>query len=174
MTDAHFHSSLPQSLPQSLPHNLQALLQDILGTHRSQPGALLPVLHAVQDACGHIPEAAVPIIARELNLSRAEVHGVLTYYQHFRQQAGGRHILRVCCSEACQALGSEALLAHVRARLACDFGETTADGAISLEPVYCLGHCAVGPNLLVEPDQLHGRMDAEKFDRLVATLREPS
>lgn len=147
------------------------LLDHILAAHRARPGALLPVLHDVQEAFGHIPSRLVPAIARALNLSRAEVHGVMTYYPYFRQTPPGRHVLRLCRAEACQALGGEALAAHAQATLGCDFHETSADGAVTLEPVYCLGQCAVGPAVQCDETQLHARMTAEKFDRLLAALR---
>ena len=118
-------------------------LQAILETHRHQPGALLPVLHAIQETMGFIPPDAVPLVAEALNLSRAEVHGVITFYHHFRQQPPGRHVLQLCRAEACQSMGGEALADHARATLGCDFHETTADGAVTLEPVYCLGNCAL-------------------------------
>ncbi len=146
-------------------------LNTILSNHRSRPGALLPILHDIQDAFGHVPEQAVPLIAKELNLSRAEVHGVLSFYHHFRQQPAGRHVVRVCRAEACQAVGAEALLAHAQAHLDCALHETTADGSITLEPVYCLGQCAVGPALLVDDEELHGRMNAAGFNALVEMLR---
>lgn len=148
-------------------------LQAILETHRRQPGALLPVLHAIQDTMGYIPAEAVPMVAA-LNLSRAEVHGVITFYHHFRQQPPGRHVLRLCRAEACQSVGGEALADHARATLGCDFHETTADGAVTLEPVYCLGQCAAGPALMVDPADVHGRVTPEDFDGLVAELRLPS
>lgn len=149
-------------------------LQAILETHRRQPGALLPVLHAIQDTMGYIPAEAVPLVAAALNLSRAEVHGVITFYHHFRQQPPGRHVLRLCRAEACQSVGGEALADHARATLGCDFHETTADGAVTLEPVYCLGQCAAGPALMVDPADVHGRVTPEDFDGLVAELRLPS
>ena len=139
-----------------------ATIQRIIEAHRIQPGALLPILHGIQDACGHIPAESVPLIATELNLSRAEVHGVITYYRHFRQTPPGRHVVRVCCAEACQAVGGEALAEHARARL---------EGSdLTLEPVYCLGLCAIGPALQVDETTLHARVTAEKFDALMDVL----
>jgi formate dehydrogenase subunit gamma len=137
-------------------------LDRILDVHRDQPGALLPVLHEVQEAFGFIPPETVPTIAGALNLSRAEVHGVISYYHHFRQQPAGRHVVRVCCAEACQAVGGEALAEHARARL--------AGSDVTLEPVYCLGLCACGPALQVDETQLHAAMTPAKFDALVARL----
>jgi formate dehydrogenase subunit gamma len=149
--------------------NLSTVAQ-ILAAKQSLPGALLPVLHDIQDALGYIPPETVPAIAGALNLSRAEVHGVITYYHYFRQKPPGRHVVRVCRAEACQSVGSETLAAHVQSALACDFHATSADGAVTLEPVYCLGHCAVGPNIQIDETTLHARMTPEKFDRLLAEL----
>jgi formate dehydrogenase subunit gamma len=146
-------------------------IKALVEAKKSMAGALLPILHDIQDALGHVPEAAVPVIASALNLSRAEVHGVITYYHHFRQHSAGRHVLRLCRAEACQSLGSEALAAHAKAALGCDFHETTADGEFTLEPVYCLGQCACGPALLIDDSELHARLTAEKFDAIVAAKR---
>jgi len=133
--------------------------------------ALLPILHAVQDALGYLPSAAVPLIAHQLNLSRAEVHGVISFYHWFRQQPPGRHLIHFCRAEACQAVGGRALEAHVKRTLAVEFGQTSADGAVTLEPVYCLGNCALGPSLMIDGVP-HGRMTASRFDRLLNQLRD--
>jgi formate dehydrogenase subunit gamma len=148
-----------------------AAIGAILDAHKTLPGALLPILHAIQDGIGHVPADAVPMIATALNLSRAEVHGVISYYHHFRQQPAGRHVVRVCRAEACQANGANALLAHAQEKLGCGLHETTADGAITLEPVYCLGQCAVGPAILIDDAELHARIDAAGFDALTDSLR---
>jgi formate dehydrogenase subunit gamma len=137
------------------------------------PGALLPVLHAVQEVLRYVPKDAVPLIARELNLSVAEVHGVVSFYHYFLQERPGRHVMHLCRAEACQARGSVALEGHVKARLGIDYHGTTSDGAITLEPVYCLGNCALGPSLMID-QQLHGRVSAERFDALVTQTRERS
>jgi formate dehydrogenase subunit gamma len=125
--------------------------------------ALLPVLHHIQDALGFVPQALVPEIAAALSLSRAEVHGVLTYYHHFRSAPAGRHVVQICQAEACRANGAEALMAHAGARLACAPGHTRADGAVTLEPVYCLGLCATGPAAFVD-DRLHAGVSAAVVD----------
>lgn len=138
--------------------------------NRDKPGALLPVLHAVQDALGHVPKEAIALIAHELNLSRAEVHGVLSFYHWFRREVPGRHVMHLCRAEACQAVGAAQLERHAKQTLGIDFHGTTADGALSLEPVYCLGNCALGPSLMVD-DQLCGRVTPKRFDQLVADLR---
>ncbi len=145
-------------------------LRAIVAERKAMPGAMLPILHAIQHAFGHIPADAVPLIAQELNLSRAEVHGVITYYPHFRQQAPGRHTVRVCRAEACQAVGGQALAAHASRALGCDFQETTPDGIFTLEPVYCLGQCACGPALMID-DDVYARVSIDKFDALMAARR---
>ena len=138
---------------------------------KALPGALLPILHAVQEALRFVPKDAVPLIARELNLSVAEVHGVVSFYHYFLQERPGRQVVHLCRAEACQALGSVALEAHVKATLGVDFHGTTRDGAITLEPVYCLGNCALGPSLMID-QQLHGRITPERFDVLMTQSRE--
>jgi formate dehydrogenase subunit gamma len=138
---------------------------------KALPGALMPILHAVQEALTYVPKDAVPVIARELNLSVAEVHGVVSFYHYFLQEKPGRHVLHECRAEACQALGSVALEAHAKAKLGIDYHGTTSDGAITLEPVYCLGNCALGPSIMVD-QQLHGRVTPERFDTLVAQSRK--
>ncbi|SPR99110.1 formate dehydrogenase subunit gamma [Cupriavidus taiwanensis] len=145
----------------------------IVAARQHLPGALLPILHEIQDTQGFIPDTAVPVIARALNLSRAEVHGVITFYHHFRQQPAGRHVVQVCRAEACQAVGAEALAEHAQRALGCGFHETSADGQVTLEPVYCLGQCACGPAVMVG-EQLHGYVDAARFDALVRALRVSS
>jgi formate dehydrogenase subunit gamma len=143
----------------------------IIAARQAMPGALLPILHEIQDRIGYIPATAVPQIATALQLSRAEVHGVISFYPHFRQEPPGRHVLRICCAEACQAVGGDALMRHAQARLGCGAHETTADGGITLEPVFCLGQCGVGPALLVDDRDVHGRVSAASFDALSDSLR---
>lgn len=141
-----------------------------IAANKDRPGALLPVLHAIQKAVGYIPESAVEEIGLALNLSRAEVHGVISFYHDFRTHAPGRHVLKVCRAESCQALGAEGLIQHARRSLGVEFHGTTSDGAITLEPVYCLGNCALSPALIVGED-LRGRVTRDQFDALVAELR---
>ena len=141
-----------------------------IAAHRQMPGALLPILHAIQDQLGHVPPEAVPLIATALNLSRAEVHGVIRFYHHFRQQPGGDHTVRICRAEACQARGADALIAHAKRALACDFHDTTADGTVTLEPVFCLGRCACGPALMVD-EEPHVQVTPARFDALTQRLR---
>lgn len=138
--------------------------------YRALPGALLPVLHAIQDALGYVPESAVPVIAEELNLSGAEVHGVLGFYCHFRREPPGRHIVQICRAESCQAVGARALEAEARALLGIGFHQTTADRCITLEPVYCLGNCACSPAIRID-DDIHGLVDAAKLAALLDELR---
>lgn len=158
--------------PSSLTADERSAVLDACARLKKLPGGLLPILHAVQAALTFIPKDAVPLIAKELNLSIAEVHGVVTFYHYFLQERPGRSIIHLCRAEACQALGSVALEAHVKARLGVDYHGTTSDGAITLEPVYCLGNCALGPSIMID-QQLHGRVTAERFDALVAQSREP-
>jgi formate dehydrogenase subunit gamma len=138
---------------------------------KDQPGALLPILHAIQDKLGFVPPDAVPLIAQELNLSRAEVHGVVTFYHYFRTRRPGRHVLHLCRAEACQSVGAVELEAHAKRSLGIDFHGTTSDGAVTLEPVYCLGNCALGPSVMID-QQLKGRVTPQRFDQLIARARE--
>lgn len=145
-----------------------------LATARSAlPGGLLPALHDIQDALGYVPPEGVPAIAEAFNLSRAEVHGVISYYHHFRSAPPGRHVVQVCRAEACQSMGAEALLAHAERRLGCASHATSADGRYSLEPVYCLGLCASSPAIAID-EQPRGRMSAAAFDRVIAGLEAAS
>ena len=161
-----------QPIAPQLPEAIASRVRAIIDERRHLDGALLPVLHGVQDALGYVPDDAVPLIAYELNLSRAEVHGVISFYHYFRTHAPGRHIVRICRAEACQALGARALEAHAKKTLDIDFHGTTKDGAITLEAVYCLGNCGCGPSVLVDPDDLHARVTPESFDALVGELRK--
>ena len=137
---------------------------------KDQPGALLPLLQEVQAALGFVPPESVPGIAHALNLSRAEVHGVLSFYHDFRTAPGGRHTLQICRAEACQAVGARALEQRATELLGTALGGTSDDGAVTLEPVYCLGNCACGPSVRVD-DQVHGRVDAGKLEQLLAACR---
>lgn len=145
----------------------QETLAAVLADHPPAPGALLPLLHALQDRAGHVPPEAVPVIAEHLNLSRAEVHGVISYYHFFRQAPAGRTVLQVCRAEACQSRGADSLLAHAEQRLGCASHATRADGTVTLEPIYCLGLCASSPALMLN-ERVHARMTAAKLDALLA------
>ncbi len=137
---------------------------------KSVPGALLPILHEIQATLNHIPEQAIPLIAHGLNLSRAEVHGVVSFYHYFRSAAAGRYTIHLCRAEACQAMGARALEAHIKRHLDIDFHQTSKDGLFSLEPVYCLGNCACAPSLMINQD-IHGRVSADSFDALIHNIR---
>jgi formate dehydrogenase subunit gamma len=156
--------------PSSLSTEEQEAVLRACADGKDQPGALLPILHAVQDALGFVPADAVGLIAHQLNLSRAEVHGVVTFYHYFRTQRGGRHIVHLCRAEACQSLGAAALERHAKRSLGVDFHGTSADGAVTLEPVYCLGNCALGPALMID-EELQGRVSPARFDELIQSLR---
>ena len=138
----------------------------IVARHRDRDGPLIEVLHEVQETFGCIPSGAVAVIARGLNLSRAEVHGVVSFYHHFRTQPPGRHVLQICRAESCQAAGGRAIEAHAKARLGVDFGQTTADGRVTLEAVYCLGLCACSPAAMLD-HEVHGRVTREGLDALI-------
>jgi formate dehydrogenase subunit gamma len=143
-----------------------ATVDRIVAAHADQPGALLPILHGIQKELGYIPSEAVPHVASGLNLSRAEVHGVISFYHYFRQHAPGRHVVQVCRAEACQAVGCEATESRARQRLGVDYHGTSADGKFSLEAVYCLGNCAAGPSVMID-DKLYGRVTPERLDELL-------
>ncbi|HEY4316040.1 MAG TPA: formate dehydrogenase subunit gamma [Herbaspirillum sp.] len=147
-----------------------AAVQAIITRHLTLPGALLPILHAVQEKVGFIPSESVPMIASGLNLSRAEVHGVVSFYHFFRQHPPGKHVVQICRAEACQARGADALVAHAQSALGCGFHETTDDGQFSLEQVFCLGQCACGPNIMLD-DKLYARVGNDKLDRLLDDKR---
>jgi formate dehydrogenase subunit gamma len=146
-------------------------INDLLDNFREVPGGLLPLLHSVQARLGCIPTEKVPGIARAMNLSRAEVHGVISFYHDFRTEPCGRHTLHICRAEACQAMGARALESHAQQVLGVSFGETTPDGAITLEPVYCLGNCACSPSVRID-DSVHARVDPARLDELLAELGE--
>jgi len=152
------------------PIEVQRTIHEILLRHTGVQGALLPVLHDIQDVLGFIPADSVSEIATALNLSRAEVHGVITYYHHFRMTKPGQHIVRICRAEACQAMGADALMAHAEKHLSCTAHHTTADGAFSLEAAYCLGLCASSPAMSIN-DEVHARVSTQDFDALIAEYR---
>ena len=140
---------------------------EIIAEHAGKEGATLVILHALQEAFGYVPEAAIPMVAQALNLSRAEVHGVFTFYHDFRHKPAGRHVLKLCRAEACQAAGGDALAARAEAKLGVSLGNTTADDRVTLEPIYCLGLCATAPSAMLD-GRLVGRLDAKRLDALVA------
>jgi formate dehydrogenase subunit gamma len=140
---------------------------EIIAEHDKLEGATLVILHALQEAFGYVPEPAIPMIAAALHLSRAEVHGVFTFYHDFRHQPAGRHVLKLCRAEACQAAGGDALAARAEAKLGISLGNTTADARVTLEPIYCLGLCATAPSAMLD-GRVVGRLDHAGIDALVA------
>ena len=144
-----------------------AAVRDAIAAHRARDGALLPMLHAIQDAIGYVPAAAVAAVADALNLSQADVHGVLSYYHHFRREAPARHRVALCRAEACLAAGGDALCEQAEATLGCKLGEQRGDGAVELEAVYCLGLCANAPSALVD-GRPRARIDADALQRIAA------
>ena len=149
----------------SAEHSILQRIQE----YRDVPGGLMPLLHAIQGDLGYIPPESVPSIAGGLNLSRAEVHGVISFYEDFRTEPGARHVVQICRAEACQAMGARALEAHAKKALGVDVGATTADGSISLQAVYCLGNCACSPSVRID-DAIHARVDPGRLDTLLAEL----
>ncbi|MBX9675906.1 MAG: formate dehydrogenase subunit gamma [Methylotenera sp.] len=145
-------------------------IQSLILQHKDMPGALMPLLHAIQDTVGFVPQDSYLLISKALALSVAEVHGVVTFYHHFRTHPVGKHILHVCRAESCQAMGSEKLEASIKAKLNVDYHQTTSDGAITLEPIYCLGNCACSPAVMMD-DEVHGRMDNQKMAELISEAR---
>ncbi len=150
-----------------------ATVEDAIARYAARPGALMPLLHAIQERLGFVPPAALPQIAEALNISRAEIHGVITFYHDFRTSPPGRHVVKLCRAEACQSMGGEALAQHAQARLGAEFHHTSADGRVTLEPVYCLGDCACSPAMMID-GRLYGRVTPERFDRLVEALEQPA
>ncbi|HBF31440.1 formate dehydrogenase subunit gamma [Rhizobium sp.] len=146
-----------------------ALIDHIIKSHRHLEGPLLPILHAIQAEFGYVPESAKQIIAKALNLSRAEVHGVVTFYHDFRDHPAGQHVLKLCRAEACQSMGCEPLAEKIKAELGIDWHETTADGVVTLEPVFCLGLCASAPAAMMD-GALYGRLDEHCLSDIVAGL----
>jgi len=147
-------------------HPIQPRLDEIIGASRGLEGPLLPILHAVQAEWGHVPQEALPVIASALNISRAEVHGVMSFYHDFREEPAGAQVLRICRAEACQAMGGAALAEAAKARLGVDWHGTTADGGVTLEPVFCLGLCACAPAAQID-GRVVGRVDADRLDALL-------
>ena len=145
-------------------------MHEILARHRDTEGALLPILHAVQAEFGHVPQEVLPAIAKALNLSRAEVHGVVSFYHDFREKPAGAHVVKLCRAEACQAVGADGVAAHAREALGIDWHGTTPDGKVTLEPVFCLGLCACAPAALVD-SKLVGRVDEAKIDSILGGLK---
>lgn len=146
-------------------------VRTILASRAPAQGDLLPTLHAIQDALGYIAPETVGDIASTFNLSRAEVHGVITFYHHFRTTPPARHTVQICRAEACQSMGSDQLLAHAEKALGCGLHGHSADGQFGLEPVYCLGHCANSPSMMIN-DDVYARVTPARFDKLIAKTKE--
>ncbi len=145
----------------------------LIREHQHLPGAMLPMLHALQEAFGYIPEQSFPLLADAVNISRAEVVGVVRFYPDFREEPAGRHVLKVCRAESCQAMGCDSLIEHLESTLGIELGGTTADGAFTIEPIYCLGNCAMSPAVMLD-GRTHGRVTAARADRLIAGSRGQS
>jgi formate dehydrogenase subunit gamma len=151
------------------PAGSEQIARTICEAHGDRPDELLEIFHAIQHELGYVPQPTLPVIARALNLSRAEVYGVLTFYHEFRRAPAGRHVVKICRAEACQSMHTEHLCRHAERKLGAKFGETSADGTFTLEAVYCLGNCALSPAMMIDGD-LFGRVDNERFDAIVADL----
>jgi formate dehydrogenase subunit gamma len=154
----------PQAATAWSPERVRA----IVAAHADLEGPLLPILHAMQAEFGCVPPPAVPVLAEALNLTRAEVHGVVSFYHDFRDAPAARRVVRLCRAEACQSMGGDALAAELLGRLGVDWGQTTPDGALTVEPVYCLGLCAVAPAAMVDGEPV-GRLDARRLADAVET-----
>ena len=152
----------------SAPSEQQAI-NEICAAHGSRPDALIEILHDVQRNRGYIEEWTLPVIAKALNLSRAEVHGVVSFYHDFRREAPGRHVIKICRAESCQAMGTADLCRHAERRLGTSIGSTSPDRQFTLDAVYCLGNCALSPAVMID-GRVHGRVDRERFDELVAGM----
>ena len=156
----------PAKVPTN-PAEVKALA--VCAAHGNKPENLLEILHDLQHAVGYVPESTLPLIADAVNLSRAEVHGVVTFYHDFKREPHGRHIIKICHAEACQAMGTDHLCSHAEKSLKTEMGGTTKDGRVTIEQVFCLGNCALSPAILIG-DKLYGKVDAKRFDEIIATL----
>lgn len=145
-------------------------IQSCIVRYENLEGALLPILHAIQDELGYVPEESYPVIGKALNLSVAEVHGVVSFYHHFRTNPPGRHILHICRAESCQAMGSKELEAHAKALLATDYHGTCDDNSVTLEPIYCLGNCSLSPSVMLD-EKVYGRVSAAKLGSLIKAAK---
>jgi len=148
----------------------QGRARAIIAAHASLEGPVLPILHALLDEFGHIPDEAIALVASELNLSRAEIHGTVSFYHDFRRRPAGRHVLKLCRAEACQSMNGPRIARSLLHELAIDWGETTPDGALTVEGVYCLGLCACAPSALYDGEPI-GRIDRDRLDGIVREAR---
>jgi formate dehydrogenase subunit gamma len=142
----------------------------VINEHMGLEGPLLPILHGIQEEFGFVPDESLPVIARALNISNAEVHGVVTFYHDYRRHPAGRHVLKICRAEACQSMGGEALAAKIQQLLGIGFHETSKDGSVTLEPIYCLGLCACAPAAMLDGEVI-GRLDAERLEEIATEVR---
>ena len=156
-----------QATSPSSPADVKALA--ICAALGNKPDELLEILHTLQDDLGYVPESALPVIANALNLSRAEVHGVVTFYHDFKREPQGRHTIKICRAEACQAMGTDKLCDHAEKKFGTEIGGTSKDGKYTVEAVYCLGNCALSPAVMIG-DDLYGKVDPKRFDEIVASL----
>lgn len=156
---------MPAIEPAPSPETIRA----IVSAHLHLEGPLLPVLHALQDEFGHVPADAAPMICAALNITKAELHGVVSFYHDFRENPAGRHVLKICRAEACKSVGADALAETILRKLGLDWHGTSANGAVTVEPVYCLGLCACGPAVMVD-DRVVGRVDGAKIDKMLAEV----
>lgn len=154
---------MTQTTPAPLPEDIR----ELIASQMHLEGPLLPILHAIQESYGHVPQSAVPLIADALNIGKAEVHGVISFYHDFRDAPAGRHVVKICRAEACQAVGGTAVAEHALQRLGVEWHGTTANGAVTIEPVYCLGLCACAPAAMVD-GRVVGRVDAARMDELLS------
>lgn len=168
MSEREGHKSTAMTVPNTSDWSADAIREEVASLQH-EPGALLPILHAIQNRIGYVPEGAIPIIAEMLQQTRADVHGVVSFYHHFRTRPAGSNVLEVCRAEACQARGGRAFERHVQEKLGVNYHDTTADNEFTLQPVYCLGNCACGPSIRVN-DEVIGRMTPQKFDQLADKL----
>ena len=143
---------------------------EVVAALKDLEGPLLPILHDLQQEFGYVPTESLPVIAKQLNLSRAEVYGVVSFYHDYRKAPAGRHVLKLCQAEACQSMGSDDVAARMKQALGIGFHETTADGAVTLEPVYCLGLCACGPSAMLDGEVI-GRVDEDVIQEIVEAVR---
>lgn len=150
--------------------DIAARAASVVAERRNLEGPLLPILHELQAEFGHVPQEALPVIAEALNLSNAEVHGVVSFYHDFRKEPAGRHVIKLCRAEACQSMGGDAIAARLQALLGIGFHETAKDGSVTLDPVYCLGLCACAPAALVDGEPV-GRLDDEVLEAIAAEVR---
>jgi formate dehydrogenase subunit gamma len=153
--------------------NIERCVKVAVARMKDEPGPLIEILHSVQHELGFVPPEAVPLIADALNLSRAEVHGVISFYHHFRDRPAGQHIIKLCRAEACQAMNGNALAEFAKQRLNLDFGQTREDGKVTLEAVYCLGNCACAPSAMID-GQLRGRVDEQALSECAETWGVPA